>query len=591
MGDATIVPSPLATAEREAIALVQGLAPGVSVQLRIGEVIGEGGMGIIRAAEQIALGRSVAVKTLKPGTASPMAVRDLLREAWITGAVEHPSVVPVHYLELDRDGVPLVVLKRIEGTAWSALVHAPDQVQRRFGATDLVAWNLGVFLQLLNAVSFAHSRGILHRDLKPANVMIGDFGEVYLLDWGIAVSLTDDGSGRLPLAASATGIAGTPGYMAPEMLGRDGDVLSERTDVYLAGAVLFEIITGHPPHAGRDPVAIIASILTAVPEIPSSAPAELGRICARSLDPDPAKRFASIAELRLAVQGYVEHRGSSQLGERASADLVRLLDGVATAGREEIYRLFGACRFGFHEALAVWRDNAAAQAGLVAATVALAEYELARDNPDGALALLGDIDAGTEIVERARRASAAHAERKAELERLHRDLDLSVYRQPRMYISVVLGLIFTILPLVNARTIVRYQSHAQQIGFSSVFALVFLAVTWMTRRTLTSTAINRRSLLSIVIVFAAQAMFGVAAWFLELPLATVQILMILLWATVTALVAVHVDRRLAPSALSYLAAFLIAARWPEARPYVASGSNLVLTINVLLMWRRVPATR
>src|SRR5678815_4585974 len=105
--------------------------------------------------------------------------------------------------------------------------------------------------RVLNAVRFAHSRGILHRDLKPANVMIGEFGEVYLVDWGIAVSLRDDGSGRLPLAANATEPAGTPVYMAPEMLGRDGlPPLSERTDIYLAGAVLFEIVAGRPPHEG-----------------------------------------------------------------------------------------------------------------------------------------------------------------------------------------------------------------------------------------------------------------------------------------------------------------------------------------------------
>src|SRR5690606_8689637 len=101
------------------------------------------------------------------------------------------------------------------------------------------------------AVRFAHARGVLHRDLKPGNVMIGNFGEVYLLDWGIAVALRDDGTGRFPLASEATELAGTPSYMAPEMLGREaGPPLSERTDVYLAGAVLYELITGRPPHVG-----------------------------------------------------------------------------------------------------------------------------------------------------------------------------------------------------------------------------------------------------------------------------------------------------------------------------------------------------
>ncbi|HVK87488.1 MAG TPA: serine/threonine-protein kinase, partial [Kofleriaceae bacterium] len=206
-------------------------------------------MGLVRSAIQTSLGRTVAVKTLKPAMRDAGAQLDLLREAWITGAVEHPNVVPVHALELAPDAGPSIVMKRIDGVAWSRLIADAGEVTRRFGATDLLAWNLGILEHVLNAVRFAHRLGILHRDLKPANVMIGDFGEVYLLDWGIAVSLRDDGTGRFPLAANARDLAGTPAYMAPEMLGRDdGPPLSERTDVYLAGSILYEIVTGAPPH-------------------------------------------------------------------------------------------------------------------------------------------------------------------------------------------------------------------------------------------------------------------------------------------------------------------------------------------------------
>src|SRR5690242_13373405 len=106
-GDKTIVPPPVDTAQRRAIADLAGLSPGASTQLAMGAVIGEGGMGVIRAAEQVALGRTVAVKTLKPGRADATAIRDLLHEAWVTGAIEHPGVVPVHTLEISADGVPL----------------------------------------------------------------------------------------------------------------------------------------------------------------------------------------------------------------------------------------------------------------------------------------------------------------------------------------------------------------------------------------------------------------------------------------------------------------------------------------------------
>ncbi|MBA3453112.1 MAG: serine/threonine protein kinase, partial [Deltaproteobacteria bacterium] len=243
MPAATIVPSNRELSTQRAAAFLAQLAErGRPVELRTGKVIGEGGMGIVREAEQVALGRIVAIKTLKAGRADPRGASDLLREAWVTGALEHPNIVPVHHLEIDEALLPLLILKRIDGVEWSALCNDAAEVQRRFGATDLLAWNLGILNQALNALRFAHARGVIHRDLKPSNVMIGNFGEVYLLDWGIAVATRDDGTQRFPLASEATELAGTPNYMAPEMLGRgDGPGLSERTDIYLAGAVLYEL--------------------------------------------------------------------------------------------------------------------------------------------------------------------------------------------------------------------------------------------------------------------------------------------------------------------------------------------------------------
>jgi eukaryotic-like serine/threonine-protein kinase len=583
----TIVPPELDTAERGAIAFIQGLSPGASAQLVVGEVIGEGGMGVIRSAEQIALGRAVAVKSLKPGHATPKAVRDLLREAWITGAVEHPGVVPVHYVELDRDGSPLVVLKKVAGTAWSALIRDAAAVTSRFGATDLLGWNLGILVQVLNALAFAHSRGILHRDLKPANVMIGDFGEVYLLDWGIAVSLRDDRSGRFPLASrAARQLAGTPGYMAPEMLGRDGDVLDERTDVYLGGAVLFEIVAGHPPHVGRDALSILTHIMTAEPQLPASAPAELDRICACALALESGDRFASVQELRLAVQQYIEHRGSSELADRAAGDLEALRGMLATASREDVYRVFGACRFGFHQALTVWRDNADAQAGLVAATVAIAEYELVHDQPRSALALLGEVDAPPELLARARVAAEAEARRKLELEQLSHDLDLNVHQRGRLLVGVVLGAVFTALPLMNHVFRIGYDTYPRIIAFSITWAAIVGVVALSTRRTIGSTAINRRSYATVIGVFIAQAALAAGAWSIGLVVLHAQILIILLWATFTASFAIHLDRRMWPAAIVYLLAFLVAARWPALRPYMAAASNFCLGVNVVWMWRK-----
>jgi hypothetical protein len=586
-GDDTIVPPPVDTAERRAIAELAGLAPGVSTQLAMGPVIGEGGMGVIRSAEQVALGRTVAVKTLKPGRADGTAIRDLLHEAWVTGAIEHPGVVPVHALELDADGVPLIVLKRVDGVAWSKLIASPGEVATRFGATDLLAWNLGILVRVLDAVRFAHRRGIVHRDLKPANVMIGDFGEVYLLDWGIAVSLRDDGRGRLPLASRVNRLAGTPGYMAPEMLGRDGDVLSERTDVYLAGAVLYELICGRPPHAGADALAVVSHIISGELELPATAPGELVGICRHAMAADPAERFESAQALQLAIQHYLEHRGSAELAARATANLARLREHLASSPRDDIYRWFGACRFGFHEALAAWRDNAEARAGLVEATTAVADYELAHDNPQAALALLGDIEAPTELAHRVQLAVDARARRQAELERVHRDADASIHRGTRLAFGLALGALFTAIPLLNARfgAAERDQGLLGMIGLSAALAIIVGAVGWRRRETLGSTAVNRRALAAIVVLFASQVALGVGALLLGIPLIVGLTFTMLLWSIVAAMHAIHVDRKFAPNAVFYLIAFLLSANWPDLRAYMSSSANLLLALNAFRIWR------
>jgi serine/threonine-protein kinase len=549
-------------------------------------------MGVIRAAEQVALGRTVAIKTLRPGRRDPSAALDLLREAWVTGSLEHPNVVPVHYLGLDDDGLPLIVLKRIEGVEWRALLADAAEVARRFGATDLVAWNLGILMQVLNAVRFAHSRGIVHRDLKPSNVMIGDFGEVYLLDWGIAVSLRDDGTGRLPLATHASQLAGTPCYMAPEMLGRaDHPPLSERTDVYLAGAVLFELIAGRPPHAGSDPVAVIASIIASRPELPTGAPAELARICERAMHEDPAQRFESAEALRLAVQGYLEHRGSMQLAERAQERLAALLDALGPAAssasrqREDVYRLFGACRSGFYDALAVWPDNAEARAGMVAATHAVAEYELAADQPDAAVRLLGELPEPPPLLAEARTAAAAQASRRAGLERLGREHDFAIGTRTRWFLIGVIGLVFTTLPLIGGlRPDLRLVTYPEELVFSGSCIALVVGLGWWARESLGATLVNRRLRASTVLVFVLQVTMTLGMWVLGLSVAQSQVLFLFLYAAFTAMLAITVDPMLSPAAIGYVIAFLLSARTIEWTMYAMSAANFVLMVNALWRW-------
>ena len=595
----TIFPTKVrSTGGRKAMAMLEqlsGLSPGASAQLKTGVTIGEGGMGIIRLAEQTALGRTVAVKTLKGDKQDAAAALDLLREAWVTGALEHPNIVPVHHVGLDDDGSPIIVLKRIEGASWHDILEDGDHVSAAYGAHDLLAWNLGILLQVLNALRFAHSRGIVHRDLKPSNVMVGEFGEVYLLDWGIAVSLRDDGSGRLPLAKDADEMAGTPCYMAPEMLGRDGGPpLSERTDVYLAGAVLFEIITGGPPHQGKTALEVVTSVIASKPELPPEAPPELARICLRAMAPDPDDRHASIDELRLAIASYLEHRGSARLAALATDRKVELLARLALpAGspgreREEIYRLYGACKFGFHEALSAWRDNLEARAGLTEATVAVAEYELAGSDPRAAVGLLSELDAPPrELLARARAAAADHAARQAALDAMQRDLDHKIGTRTRMFLTLILGVIFTFAPLAGALEpdLVRTRTHAEHITWSIALLAFACGLALWARDSMFKTVINRRLMVTTFHLFVTQIALWTGCWYLDVPVTTAQVLMILLWFALGGMISITIDRRIAPSTLGYLVAFVVAARHPDHAMYTMAAANLFFTINAAWVWK------
>lgn len=558
-----------------------GGSPTASNQLRAGDEIGRGGMGVIRAAEQVALGRTVAIKTVRPDHRDPDAALDLLREAWITGSLEHPNIVPVHHLGVDDHGLPLIVLKRIEGVAWTELLGDAAAVEDRFGARDLLAWNLGILLRVLDAVRFAHSRGIIHRDLKPANVMVGDFGEVYLLDWGIAVSLHPDPSGRLPLASESRQIVGTPCYMAPEM----ADItlpLSERTDVYLAGAILCELLSGKPPHLAATPIAALASIALSDPRLPADVPPELAAICRRAMHRDAGERFASVDEMRLAVQRYLEHRGSANLAIGAHARLAALRAALTEGNDDEVHRLFGACRFGFHEALSAWPENEDARDGLVGATLAVAEYELARDRPAAAVALLRELDPAPPLLATAREAAAKQAARDAELAKLQKERDLTVNATQRSVLVAAIGLVFTVVPLVMGYVpALSLPTYTQFVG-STYLALVLSApIAAIAYRRFGTTEIDRRLLLVLPFTFLVQAMWATCGWIAGIPLPWIEIAFPLIWSGMVGVIAILGEPRIAPASLGYLIAAVLAARFVEHRFLALALGNAILGLNAV----------
>ncbi len=560
---------------------------GTGSAIRLGLPLGAGGMGMVTAAEQVRLGREVAVKSLKPERCDGAAARELVREAWLTGRLEHPNIVPVHDIEFDANELPLVVLKRITGVEWAKLLDDPDQVRRQFGAEDLLAWNLTILLQVINALRFAHSREVIHRDLKPSNVMIGSFGEVYLLDWGLAVSLRDDDL-RVPRACDAVGMAGTPVYMAPEMLGTGDFPLSERSDIYIVGAVLFHIVTGAPPHTGSSMIEIVGKIALSQPAFPAHVPSELVRICQRAMAANPADRYPSLTELRHDLSIYTETRGADRIVDRAQQRLTELaaLALQPRADRQQVYRLYHESRFGFHEAIAVAPRHARARAGLTATTVTAIDYELSVGQPVAALNLMGDLDvAPPELRARCEAAVKTERLRQQRFEALDAQMDSSIGARTRFVVAVVAGLLFTATPIfvwLAPTTVISYRSI---FGYTAGILVVLASLLVWARVSMLGTLINRRISAITVFVPFSQAMLWVGLAAHRVPIPVGMVLTMGLWFVLAGAAAITIDAKLVISAACYLAAYIAATLYPPAVLPLAAASNFILTLNLMWMWK------
>jgi hypothetical protein len=557
--------------------------------------LGEGGMGIVRLGTQRALGRAVAVKSLKAEARSDSTTLKLLREAWVTGALEHPNVVPVYDIDLDAEGEPQIVLKKIEGAPWSDLMNDKATLARRFHAKDPLEWNLRILQQVATAVHFAHSRGIVHRDLKPENVMIGSFGEVYLVDWGLAVSVKEDA--RFPSARDATEMAGTPCYMAPEMIGGREVVISERTDVYLLGAILHEIATSRVPHEGDTLMQILMSVARSEPEIPDSVPAELARIIRRAMDQDPDARFENAEQLRLAIGGFLEHRGSIRLANEAEERLEKLLEARSLEAADEserrltLYHLFGECRFGFLEALRTWRENEAARAGLSRAIEAMIEFELSANDGRAASILLAELPAPSEEL-RTRVAKAVEAANleKERAQKLSAEHDETIGRRTRAFVGMIMGSLWTLGPLLWAYLTPRWEfarSHWMAIDFALITGVIGQGLYWWARDSLSKTLINRRLVWTVRITLWLQVVLYVGAYLAGISSAHTHVMLVFLWAVVTSATANSVDRRLTPAAIVSVIAFLVAASFPDTLFWMMALSNFGLLVNIAVVWTRL----
>jgi serine/threonine protein kinase/WD40 repeat protein len=344
--------------------------------------LGKGGMGNVYRAQQTSLNRPLAIKALRSDLSKPQIVqRMFVAEALINAGLVHPNIVPLHDLAMDEHGRLFYSMKLVSGPNWQKVM--PERTLEQ---------NLDILLRVCDAVAYAHSRGVINRDLKPENVVVGEYGEVIVLDWGIAVNrpqFANPGQAlTLPSGFTAVdlGPAGTPAYMAPEFTLRSTDRVCPQSDVYLLGAMLFEVLEGRPPHLLKE-----LSHITA-PETLGSAvfdaacrnqietdvrySGELMQIALKAMETHPEDRYRTVADFQEAIRQY---RITGRAEELLMEAKLKHLD------RYDEYQQSVAL---FANAIQNWPDNPRAAAGDAEAREAFASLALKR----------GDFDLGLEVV-------------------------------------------------------------------------------------------------------------------------------------------------------------------------------------------------
>ena len=603
----TIAKSPMENFERQNfLGFLPRIDPDAELaEFQITKTLGQGGMGVVRLARQTSLWREVAIKTLQTTEVDSQGSQDLLQESWITGMLEHPNIVPIHSLGVDENGAPMLVMKRVEGISWGEAMDEPELIPDSIRAgRDLLETHLYILMQVCNAVEFAHSNGIIHCDLKPDNVMLGAYGEVYLLDWGIAVSLEDDGTNRLPLAKDIDDIAGTPAYIAPEMTAGEGHRIREWSDIYLLGAVLHHIITGEPRHDGANIMAILLKAFQSAPvEYGSDIPRELAEICNRATHVIPEKRFETVADFRSAITAFLQHRDSRRLANEANTrlellsmevrDVIQPQAPVTEKQAARIHRHFTECRFGFEQALSIWEGNDLARTHSQNAIEVMIEFEFHQRDDTAIAVLLEEVPGFDErFGERLSTLRSELAEEAREIQKnkeISRAVDLDLASRSRSIMCILLGFLFGGVPFITHWLIAQGWATLTFQDYFTQFAIILVGsglVVFFMRRRLLENAVNARIITCIFVILGGCLIMRLLGYSLGLTPAGCIALENGLLGFALFMMAVTVDRRLWTAGIAFLVGAFGGSQYPDYILFFDGGSNAAALWLIAFAWRK-----
>lgn len=366
---------------------------GPDAPLQILNKLNEGGMGVIFRARQQSLHREIALKQMRGGALaqSPENVAQFLSEAYATGLLDHPNIVPVHELGRDQKGAVFYTMKLVQGRPWKDYLYGKTEDPQT--GPHSMQDHLEVLLKVCDAIAFAHSRAIIHRDLKPENVMVGAFGEVLVVDWGLAATVQRTGADRalLPYAKAISAPGGTPHYMPPEMALGIGDQIGAASDVYLLGAILFEVLFRRTPHQGDSVWMVLSAAANNEIQFPEVMGPEIrayyqvfSKTLNRALATQPESRYGNATAFAADLREDLKHYESVRMAATANDTLRELTarssntPGRAAEGTgKSAYFQYAEVIAGLKQALAAWPENRLAQEWLQEAHVQYAQAALA----------------------------------------------------------------------------------------------------------------------------------------------------------------------------------------------------------------------